>query len=169
MLMRVLVAGAVAVMLAGAAAAGSLEDIEALWLSAAPRTDITMLRRAADQGDARSQYRLGMMYDLGLGVPLDYAEAANWLRKAANQGDDRAQAVLAAFYERGRGVPLDYSEAVKWYRLAAEQGDVFGLIGLGNLYENGKGVPMDYVLAYMCFTVSIRPRPPIALEGWVRG
>jgi TPR repeat protein len=93
MLMRVLVAGAVAVMLAGAAAAGSLEDIEALWLSAAPRTDITLLRRAADQGDARSQYRLGMMYDLGLGVPLGYAEAANWLRKAASQGDDTAQAV----------------------------------------------------------------------------
>ena len=31
------------------------------------------------------------MYDIGLGVPKDYAEAAKWVRKAAEQGNADAK------------------------------------------------------------------------------
>jgi len=31
------------------------------------------------------------MYEKGLGIPQDYAQAVNWYRKAANQGDADAQ------------------------------------------------------------------------------
>ncbi len=31
------------------------------------------------------------MYARGLGVPLDYAEAAKWFRKAADQGDPKGK------------------------------------------------------------------------------
>ena len=43
------------------------------------------LRKTADLGNADAQYRLGLMYDKGLGVPQDYAEAAKWYRKAAKR------------------------------------------------------------------------------------
>ena len=36
----------------------------------------------AQQGDASAQFTLGVMYDLGLGVPRDYPEAVKWYRMA---------------------------------------------------------------------------------------
>src|SRR5579862_8021143 len=39
----------------------------------------------ADQGDAHAQYGLGLLYDLGRGVPVDPAQAAKWYGLAAAQ------------------------------------------------------------------------------------
>jgi TPR repeat protein len=33
-------------------------------------------RKAAEQGSAEAQFNLGLLYDNGLGVPLDYSQAA---------------------------------------------------------------------------------------------
>ena len=43
----------------------------------------------AEQGHFGAQFYLGRMYGVGLGVPQDYARAAQWYRKAADQGHDR--------------------------------------------------------------------------------
>jgi len=40
-------------------------------------------RKAAERGDAGSQFDLGTLYDKGQGVPQNYSEAAGWYRKAA--------------------------------------------------------------------------------------
>ncbi len=53
------------------------------------------MKPLAEQGFAKAQYNLGVMYDKGRGVPRDYAEAARWYRKAAEQGDADAQFNLA--------------------------------------------------------------------------
>ena len=63
------------------------------------------------------------MYDKGLGVPQDYAEAMKWWRKAAEQGDASAQYNLGALYANGQDVPQDYVLAHMWISLAAAQGD----------------------------------------------
>ena len=47
---------------------------------------VNCYRRAADQGDADAQFKLGVMYSEGRGVPQDDAEAVNWYRLAAEQG-----------------------------------------------------------------------------------
>jgi TPR repeat protein len=122
-------------------------------LSAATRGDYaTALREwrpLAEQGDAKAQHNLGVMYSKGRGVPQDYAEALKWYRMAANQGRARAQYSLGQIFRTGLGVPKDYAEAVIWYRKAAEQGNVKSQGALGVMYSNGQGVPQDYVLAYM--------------------
>ena len=41
---------------------------------------------AAEQGYARAQYNLGVMYADGEGVPEDDAEAVRWYQMAAEQG-----------------------------------------------------------------------------------
>jgi TPR repeat protein len=41
-------------------------------------------RKAADQGHARAQCNLGLMYANGQGVAQDHATATTWLRKAAD-------------------------------------------------------------------------------------
>ena len=78
--------------------------------------------KAADQGNATAQYKLGLMYDKGQGVQQDYKEAVKWYRKAAEQGHAKGQFNLGVMYYYGDGVQQDYKEAVKWYRKAAEQG-----------------------------------------------
>jgi len=108
----------------------------------------------AEQGNARAQFNLGLMYDKGRGVPQDDKEAVKWCRLSAEQGDAKAQYNLALMYEDGRGVPQNYKEAVRLYRLSAEQGDALAQYNLGFMYFNGRGVPQDYVLAHMWWNIS---------------
>ena len=72
-----------------------------------------LFRLAADQGDAESQNKLGLMYERGHGVGQDYAEACRLYRLAADQGHARAQCNLGLMYERGHGVGQDYVEACR--------------------------------------------------------
>ena len=53
------------------------------------------LRKAAEQGLPQAQTDLGLAYDLGVGVPMDKAEAETWWRRAAEQGDTGAARNLA--------------------------------------------------------------------------
>ena len=49
-------------------------------------------RKAALNGHADSQYRLGFLYELGLGVPQSRKVAISWYEKAANLGNPYAKA-----------------------------------------------------------------------------
>ncbi len=101
-----------------ALAAGPLENAIAAYLRGDYATAIRLIRPLAEQGDARAQGGLAMMYETGFGVKQDYAEAAAWYRKAADQGNARAQYSLGSLYERGDGLKQDYVQALKWYSLA---------------------------------------------------
>jgi hypothetical protein len=78
-------------------------------------------RLAADQGHARAQCNLGIMYATGRGVPQDDAEAVRWYRLAADQGHADAQYNLGFRYANGLGIPQDYVQAHMWYSLAASR------------------------------------------------
>lgn len=109
----------------------------------------------ATAGDNRAQYNLAVLYDRGIGVPQDYAEAANWFLVAAEGGHLDAQANLGFVYEQGHGVVQNHGEAAKWYRAAAERGDVAAQANLGTLYANGWGVARDDVLAHMWLNLAV--------------
>ena len=80
--------------------------------------------KAAEQGHAKAQARLGFCYSTGEGVELDYAVGMKWYRKAAEQGDANGQYMLGFIFAQGIGVQKDVVEAMKWFRKAAEQGNV---------------------------------------------
>jgi len=84
---------------------------------------MTWYRLAADQGEARAQFNLGIIYDEGIGVPQDYAEAMKWYRKAADQGFSPAQYNLGTMYLEGRGVPEDFVQAHMWFNLSSHVQD----------------------------------------------
>jgi len=134
--------------LAASAQAGPLEDASAAYQRRDFSEAAKWYRAAADHGDAEAQFRLGILYYFGQGVPQDNGEAVKWYRRAAEQGVALAQGSLGAMYGSGRGVPQNYGEAVKWYRRAAEQGVAEAQIRLGFMYYEGKGVPPDYVEAH---------------------
>ena len=79
-------------------------------------------RPLADEGDARAQFYLGMLYENGDGVPEDYGKAREWYEKSAAQGDANAQFYLGLMCAFGRGTSLDLVQAHMWYSLAAENG-----------------------------------------------
>ena len=102
----------------------------------------------AEQGYAKAQFNLGVMYAKGQGVKQDDFEAVKWFRKAAEQGYAEAKFNLGHMYSKGRGVKQDDFEVVNWYRKAAEQGDADAQAILGFLYLLGeRGVQVNKSLA----------------------
>ena len=79
-------------------------------------------RPLAEQGDARAQFDLGLLYENGDGVPRDYAKAHEWYEKSAAQGGAKAQFYLGMQCAFGEGGPLDLVQAYMWYSLAAGNG-----------------------------------------------
>jgi hypothetical protein len=61
------------------------------------------------------QYRAGLCYSNGWGVPEDRVAAEAWLRKAAERGHREAQLTLGDLVRFD-----DMREAYRWYAIAAE-------------------------------------------------
>jgi TPR repeat protein len=76
-------------------------------------------RKAADQGHARAQNGLGVLYRDGLGVAKDLKQAARWFQAAANNGYAYAMFNLGLAYRDGAGVARDDVEAYKWLLLSS--------------------------------------------------
>jgi TPR repeat protein len=62
------------------------------------------------------------MYDNGVGVAQDHAEALKWYRLAAAQGYANARSDLGLMYAKGQGVMQDYVRAYMWFNLGAMSG-----------------------------------------------
>ena len=79
-------------------AAGARADFESGW-QAYQRGDFVLAmaewRPLAEQGHARAQYNMGVIYDEGRGVERSRATAIEWWTKAADQGLPIAQHNLA--------------------------------------------------------------------------
>jgi TPR repeat protein len=64
---------------------------------AAAFSEISKVRKLAEQGDPAAQNKLGFCYLTGEGVAKDAAEAMKWLHRAANRGDASAQKLINEF------------------------------------------------------------------------
>ena len=85
--------------------------------------DLDTVRQAAEQGDASAQLNLGFMYNTGMGVLKDAAEAVRWYRLAAEQGLASAQFNLGNMYANGHGVLKDSVLAHMWSNIAGANGN----------------------------------------------
>jgi len=99
------------------------------------------VREHAKKGDAKSQYRMGLLYTTG--ENQNYKKAAKWFRKAARQGDSNAQYMLGISYYVGQGVSRNYATARNWFQKAADQDHARAQYQLGEIYMNGRGVPKE--------------------------
>jgi len=99
----------------------------------------------AEQGNAKAQLNLGMMYYEAKGGAQNFKEAARWLAQAAKQGfaDANAYYALGLMYSNGWGVLQDYHEAVNWYSSAAEKGHADAQYNLALMYANGLGTQQN--------------------------
>ncbi|SFP51393.1 hypothetical protein SAMN05443579_1129 [Variovorax sp. PDC80] len=115
------------------------------------------LQRAAEAGEPRAQFLLGMLYAggqpcHGVSVKIDRALGLSWWRKAAAQGLLQAQRTIAAFVVRAReGIPADPKEGMEWLRQAAARDDAPAMAWLGIYHDKGYGVPRDAAQAMRWF------------------
>ena len=100
----------------------ALTVLAAFQPALAETQDVEETRKKAERGHDRAQYKLGVMYATGEGVPEDHREAVKWFRKAAEQGVSEAQYNLGLMYSLGKGVLEDYVKAYAWTILASAQG-----------------------------------------------
>ena len=114
-------------------------------------TNFEMHKKAAESGDAYSQYILAILFEEGQQTAQDFKKAAYWYKKAAEQGIDDAQLKIALFYLEGRGVAPNAKKAIQWLETAVEKKNLNAMFRLGTLYQYGLGVKQDVEKALELF------------------
>jgi len=104
--------------------------------------------RAAQQGDAEAQRRVGEFYLHGTGTESSLPEARRWLTAAARQGYVPAMVLLGGMILEHRGADPDQAqEAVDMFRRAAAAGNLDAQYNLGVCLRRGLGVEQDHLEA----------------------
>ena len=106
----------------------------------------------AEAGEAEAQFRLALLYELGLGVDQSDELAFGWHQAAALQGHAGAQFVLGRMYASGQGTEIDIFYAFDWILNAAEGGEVRAQYYVATLYLTGEGIEPSILEAYIWFT-----------------
>jgi len=74
-----------------------------------------LYRIEAEQGNVQAQGMLGVLYQIGEGVPKDENESQKWLKRAADNGDESAKAMLKQKQVEAL-VPIDHLAAMQQYK-----------------------------------------------------
>lgn len=92
-------------------------------------------------------YRIGKMYEYGLGVTQDYSSAIEHYKLSENK---YAYFALGNIYKYGSGVETDYAKAFDYYMrsLSSKGGMPFASYAVGQAYELGQGVEKDLSSAH---------------------
>lgn len=101
-------------------------------------------KKAAEQGNAKAQFNLGLSYAKGEGVPQDMYKALHWYEKAAAQGQPNAIENVKVLQHLKNSEPTAQFEAMK---ALAQQGDANAQFHLAQSYQHGINVPKDKTLA----------------------
>ena len=112
------------------------------YTSDRPQPDkVTGLVKAADAGFLFAQVALGtIVYELGVGTPVDWQKAAKYARLAADRGHPLAQVELGRMMLTGLAGPKDAAGGAAYIRKAAEAGYPAGMRLYGQLLITGNGV-----------------------------
>lgn len=103
--------------------------------------------KAARQGHLMALNMLGRCYDLGRGVAIDKARAAECFRIAAERGLDWAMYNYGTALALGEGLTEDKAAALGWFEKAAAMGNAKAINHVGSFHEDGWVVPRDMAKA----------------------
>ncbi len=110
------------------------------------------LQVCAKYGDKRCQNVLGIWYQKGIGMEIDYILAFKWYKKSSEQGYASASFNLGNLYQKGNGVEKDLKKAFELFSIGANSEHPGCLFKLGLYFLNGEGVEIDKKKAFKLFT-----------------
>ena len=124
-------------------------------LGIADKDAIQYLTKAAKEGYAAAQTKLGILFLNGEIVTQDNKESYKWIKAAAEKGNYDGMRYVSNYYFSGTGV--DRNDAMGFYwlnKLYTDYGKLFDEWDmLGEAYETGRGTPVDLAKAYMCYDI----------------
>lgn len=107
--------------------------------------------RAAAQEHLLALNMVGRCYDLGWGVAIDKARAAECYHVAAARGLAEAMYNYATLLALGEGVAENKAAALMWLRRAAATGFAKAENFVGSFHEDGWATPRDLLAAAQCY------------------
>lgn len=119
---------------------------EYLRLAILDRTDSRLsvfASAAAESGNARAMYTLGMAHRMGCGVGISLTLAHRWILRAANKGFPVAMIDIATVYRDGVGVTQSDNLYFQWSLKAAKADSLDGMKHVVLAYYEGTGVERD--------------------------
>lgn len=92
-------------------------------------------------------FRLGWLYNEGLGVEQDTVKALNYYKQAVSMSYPDALADMGSFYRKGILVERDYKKAMEYLQKAAAKENVKAMYEIYQMFLRGEGVQPDFKLA----------------------
>lgn len=110
-------------------------------------------QRLAELGDAKAQYKLGVMYENGRGVKRDVDKAISWMKKSSHQGYGLAKLRIryTTILKSGTNPERDKNWLARVKQLT-EKDNGYGLLISGLMYKNGVYVGKDLKHAAKLFS-----------------
>ena len=100
-----------------------------------------LLQKAASiKDEAYYSYRIGKMYNYGLGATQDFNVAFGCFEDAALKGNKYAAYSLGNLYYQGKGTDQDFKEAFRCYE---ESENAYGFYKIAEMLSKGAGVSKD--------------------------
>ncbi|WP_167354863.1 SEL1-like repeat protein [Pseudoalteromonas luteoviolacea] len=106
---------------------------------------------AAKHGESDALNNLGMMYNNGDGVAVNFALAKTYFEQAIELGSKSSYGNLGRLFEVGNGVTQNYEQAITLYEQGAQLQDAQSIHNLASLYNEGLGVEQDRRKALVLF------------------
>jgi hypothetical protein len=110
-----------------------------------------LFQKFSRKNDPVSNYYLGAIFELGLGVEKDLVKAIHYYRRSASRGDVDAMSSLADMYGEKDGAQNEPVTSAFWRQNAANKGSPKDALKLAQLYEDGGGVQKSSRLAYQWY------------------
>jgi len=116
-------------------------------------------KRAAERGNARAQFDLGLMYATGNGVVKNEALALTWFKRASENNFAKSSMKMVinknmSSHQKVR--PVVTSQKFTFAKRAAARGNSRAQFDLGMMYRTGKGVSRNEKLAFNYFHKAAR-------------
>lgn len=98
------------------------------------------LMKLAKEGNAEAQFKVGEMYETGIGAKQDKREAIYWTTRSANQGNETAGFKLLYWDVEKKGLQASNKVNVEELNNKAKQGNAQAQYYLGKMYAYGVGI-----------------------------
>jgi TPR repeat protein len=159
-------------LLAEASAAGDVRALvdraQAALDADEPEAAFAFAERAAREGYGPSFVLIGSMYERGLGVPQDIAQAIQWYARGEQADSPAAMRAMGVLYESGTGVQQDYAQARRRYEAASQRGDAEASRRFASLLERGLGGAADLARAREYYQRAVQQGDPAAQSELTR-
>lgn len=99
---------------------------------------------------------IGRLYELGIGVKVDYEQARGWYKEGVKEGCAVCNNNFGSLEYLELGIGADRELAPKYFMAAVSKGNAAAMNNLAVCYEEGVGVPQNFRLAKKYYEQAVR-------------